>query len=206
MFYWCKPRPKTFFNKEEGDLNLGYVRVSTEEQNEGRQVAALEKYGIEKWYVEKVSGKNLDRPKLREMLDFSREGDTIFVLDWSRVSRSTKDLLALMDTLREKGVHLVSVKENFDTSTPTGRLMLTVMAAINEFERANMLERQREGIALAKRAGTYKGRPAKRFGDIGEAYGDFMARRRSKTEIARGYGISRPTLDRLFREYKESSE
>ncbi len=139
-------------------MKLGYVRVSTVEQNEQRQIEALEKYGIEKWYIEKISGKNLDRPRLQEMLDFAREGDTVYVLDWSRVSRSTKDLLALVDMLREKGVHLVSCKENFDTSAPTGRLMMTIMAAIYEFERINMLERQKEGIEIAKRDGRYKGR------------------------------------------------
>ena len=139
-------------------MKIGYVRVSTVEQNEARQVEALTKHGIERWYIEKISGKNLDRPKLQEMLDFAREGDTVYVLDWSRISRSTKDLLELVDRLGAKGVHLYSLKENFDTSTPHGRMVLTILGAINEFERANMLERQREGIAIAKRKGKYTGR------------------------------------------------
>ncbi len=139
-------------------MKIGYVRVSTVEQNEARQVEALQKHDIERWYIEKISGKNLDRPKLQEMLDFAREGDTVYVLDWSRISRSTKDLLELVDRLGAKGVHLYSLKENFDTSTPHGRMVLTILGAINEFERANMLERQREGVAIAKREGKYKGR------------------------------------------------
>lgn len=129
-------------------MKIAYVRVSTVEQNEARQIEALEKYGIEKWFTEKVSAKDINRPKLKEMLDFAREGDTIYIHDFSRLARSTKDLLEIVETLKAKGINLVSSKENIDTSTPTGKLMLTMIAAINEFERANLLERQREGIAI----------------------------------------------------------
>lgn len=183
-------------------MKIGYVRVSTVEQNEARQVEALTKHGIERWYIEKISGKNLDRPKLQEMLDFAREGDTVYVLDWSRISRSTKDLLELVDRLGAKGVHLRSLKENFDTSTPHGRMVLTILGAINEFERANMLERQREGIAIAKREGKYKGRKKTEIADIAGAYHDWVTRHKSKATIARENGISRPTLDRLLKEYE----
>ena len=131
-------------------MKIAYVRVSTVEQNESRQIEALEKYGIEKWFTEKVSAKDTNRPKLKEMLEFAREGDTIYIHDFSRLARSTKDLLEIVETLKAKGIHLVSNKENIDTSTPTGKLMLTMIAAINEFERSNLLERQREGIAIAK--------------------------------------------------------
>lgn len=96
------------------------------------------------------------------MLEFAREGDTVFIHDFSRIDRSTKDLLAIVEQLNAKGVHLVSYKENIDTSTPTGKLMLTMIGAINEFERMNLLERQREGIALAVQEGKYKG--ARKFG------------------------------------------
>jgi DNA invertase Pin-like site-specific DNA recombinase len=92
------------------------------------------------------------------MLDYVREGDTIYIKDFSRLARSAKDLLAIVEKLRVKSVNLVSLKENFDTNTPTGKLMLTMFGAIYEFERTNLLERQREGIELAKRAGKYKGR------------------------------------------------
>lgn len=183
-------------------MKIGYVRVSTEEQNEARQVEALTAHGIERWYTEKVSGKNLDRPKLQEMLDFAREGDTIYVHDWSRISRSTKDLLELVDRLTAKGVHLQSLKEGFDTSTAHGRMILTILGAINEFERANLLERQREGIAIAKREGKYKGRRKTEVDDIAGAYHDWVTRHKSKATIARELGISRPTLDRLLREYE----
>ena len=128
-------------------MNIGYVRVSTVDQNEARQIEGLQKYGIEKWFTEKVSGKNTNRPQLQAMLEFAREGDTVYVHDFSRLARSTKDLLDIVDTLTEKKIHLVSNKEAIDTSTPQGKLMLTMIAAIYEFERTNMLERQREGIA-----------------------------------------------------------
>lgn len=182
---------------------MAYVRASTEEQNEARQVEALEKYGIDKWYTEKVSGKNLDRPKLRELLEYAREGDTIYVHDWSRLSRSTKDLLELMDDLTARGIQLVSNKEGIDTSTPLGKLMLSVMASINEFERTNMLERQREGIAIAKRDGRYKGRKECEVEDIASVYHDYVTRHKSKATLARENGVSRPTLDKLLKAYEK---
>ena len=139
-------------------MNIAYVRVSSIDQNEARQIESLEKYGIERWYTEKVSGKDANRPKLQEMLEYVRDGDTIHIHDLSRLARSTADLLVIVDLLAKKGVHLVSNKENIDSSTPTGKLMLTMIGAINEFERTNILERTREGIAIAKREGVYKGR------------------------------------------------
>ena len=186
-------------------MNIGYVRVSTVDQNEARQVEALKKYGIEKWYSEKVSGKDLNRPKLQEMLDFVREGDTIYIHDFSRISRSVKDLLSLIDLLEAKKVHLVSLKENLDTSTPAGRLMLTMIGAINEFERANLLERQAEGIAIAKAKGKYKGRKAIEINEAFiEGYNKYLARKLSKSALAKELGISRPTLDKLINEYNNN--
>ena len=186
-------------------MNIGYVRVSTVDQNEARQIEALKKYGIEKWYSEKVSGKDLNRPKLQEMLDFVREGDTIFIHDFSRISRSVKDLLSLIDLIEAKKVHLVSVKENLDTSTPAGRLMLTMIGAINEFERANLLERQAEGIAIAKAKGKYKGRKAIEINEAFiEGYNKYLARKLSKSALAKELGISRPTLDKLINEYNNN--
>ena len=138
-------------------MNIAYVRVSSIDQNEARQIESLEKYGIERWYTEKISGKDANRPKLQEMLEYVREGDTVHIHDLSRLARSTADLLVIVDLLAKKGVHLVSNKENIDSSTPTGKLMLTMIGAINEFERTNILERTREEIAIAKREGVYKG-------------------------------------------------
>lgn len=180
-------------------MNLAYVRVSTVEQNEERQIEALKKFNIEKWFTEKVSGKNMERPKLQEMLDFCREGDTIYIHDFSRLARSTKDLLDIVERLKEKGVHLVSNKENIDSSTPQGKLMLTMIAAIYEFERENMLERQREGIAIAKREGKFKGRKPLELDDFDKYYELYVSRQITKSEMARKLNISRPTLDKMIK-------
>ncbi len=146
-------------DKEETKVqNVAYIRVSTLEQNTESQFEILEPYKIDKYFEEKVSGKNTDRPKLLEMIDYVRNGDTVYVKDFSRLARSTKDLLWIIEKLEEKGVKLISHKENFDTSTPAGKLMVTMLGAIYEFERANLLERQKDGIAVAKKEGKYKGR------------------------------------------------
>ena len=141
-------------------MNIGYVRVSTVEQNEARQVEGLKKHEIEKWFIEKVSAKDTNRPQLEDMIEFAREGDTVYIHSLDRLARSTKDLLSIVEELQAKGIELVSNKENIDTSTATGKLMLTMIGAIAEFERANMLERQKEGIAIAKAEGKFKGRKA----------------------------------------------
>ena len=143
-------------------MKIGYVRVSTLEQNEERQKIELkEKVGVEKIFTDKLSGKDTNRPGLQTMLDFVREGDTLYVSEFSRLARSTKDLLDIVTKLKEKKVELISLKENFDTNTPAGELAMTLFAAIATFERKIMLERQREGIALAKAKGKYKGRNQK---------------------------------------------
>lgn len=182
--------------------NVAYVRVSTVEQNEGRQIEALKKHGIEKWFTEKVSGKDMNRPELQKMLEYVREGDTVYIHDFSRLARSTKDLLEIVECLQAKGVHLVSNKENLDTGTPTGKLMLTMIAAINEFERQNLLERQKEGIALAKEAGRFKGAQVKRIDDktFTAAYERYQRREITKKELAAELKISRPTLDKLIKD------
>lgn len=139
-------------------MKYGYVRVSTVQQHEDRQMATMQKHEIpgENIFMEKVSGKNMNRPELKKLLSILQEGDTLIIHDFSRLSRSTSDLLSIVEDLNRKNVTLISNKENLDTSTPTGKLMLTMIAAINEFERNSLLERQAEGIAIAKASGKYK--------------------------------------------------
>ena len=184
--------------------NIAYVRVSTTDQNEARQNEALNKYNIDKWYVEKITGKDTNRPKLIEMLDFIREDDTVYVEEFSRLGRSTQDLLDIVQHIENKGAKFISIKENFDTKTPTGRLQMTMMAAIAEFERSMILERQREGIAIAKKEGKYKGRKKIKRTDIDIHYDRYVSRKASKTQIANELGISRNTLTRLFNEYEKT--
>ena len=181
---------------------VGYVRVSTVEQNEGRQLVTMDKYSVEKLFIEKVSGKDTKRPQLQAMIDFIRDCDTIVIHDFSRLARSTKDLLELVELFNSKGVKLISNKENIDSSTPTGRLMLTMVGAINEFERANLLERQREGIALAKKEGKYKGRKEVKVDNFGYHYNRYLTRQVNKSQLAKELSVSRPTLDKLINEFK----
>lgn len=186
--------------------NIAYVRVSSADQNEQRQIEALEKHNIDKWFIEKVSGKDTNRPRLQDMLDYIREDDTVYIHDFSRLARSTKDLLEIVELFNKKNVHLVSNKENLDTSTPTGKLMLTMIAAINEFERQNLLERQREGIEIAKKAGKYKGGQVKKIDDelFNVTYERYKSRQISKVQFAKKLQISRPTLDKLLKEKMET--
>ncbi len=184
-------------------MQIAYIRVSSIDQNEQRQIEAMQRYNIEKWFIEKVSGKDTNRPKLKEMLDFAREGDTIHIHDFSRLARSTKDLLDIVELLNSKGITLISNKENIDSSTPTGKLMLTMIGAINEFERTNLLERQREGIIIAKRNGKYKGRKAVSIPDFDKHYRRYISREISKSELAKELNISRPTLDKLIKDYQQ---
>lgn len=189
-----------------GGKNIAYVRVSTAEQNETRQKEALKKYDIDKWFIEKASGKDTNRPRLQEMLEYIREDDTVYVEEFSRLGRSTADLLNTVQQIEDVGAKFVSLKENFDTKTPTGKLQMTMIAAIAEFERSMILERQREGIAIAKREGKYKGRKAVSVPNIGTYYDKYMRRKGTKVSIAHELGISRTTLDKLFREYERSSD
>lgn len=139
-------------------MKVAYIRVSTEEQNCDRQSVAMESLGIEKVFIEKISGKNLNRPQLKAMLDYVREGDTLYVESYSRLARSTADLLSIIEKLKEKGVSFVSLKEQIDTSTPQGEFMMIVFSGLSQFERQCLLQRQKEGIECAKAAGKYKGR------------------------------------------------
>lgn len=184
-------------------MHVGYVRVSTIEQNEARQLEAMKQYPIERMFIEKASAKDTNRPRLQELLDYVRDGDVLHVHDFSRLARSTKDLLAIVELLNAKGVHLVSNKENIDTSTPTGRLMLTMIAAIAQFERDNLLERQREGINIAVQNGKYKGRKRVTVPDFAQHYARYIRREVTKSALAKELGISRPTLDRLIDEQRK---
>lgn len=139
-------------------MRVGYVRCSTIEQNEARQLKMMEEQKVEKLFIDKASGKNTDRKAFKEMMAFVRAGDIVVVESISLIARNTRDLLSIVSELTEKQVEFVSLKESIDTTTPQGRFMLTVFGALAELERENILERQREGIAIAKDEGKYKGR------------------------------------------------
>lgn len=139
-------------------MKIGYIRVSTQEQNTIRQEVMMQSLGVDELYIDRASGKNAQRPELQKMMDYVRRGDTVIVESISRFARNTRDLLELVEQLTTKGVEFVSQKELIDTTTPTGKFMLTIFGAVAELEREYILQRQREGIAIAKANGIYKGR------------------------------------------------
>ena len=146
-------------------MTYGYIRVSSADQNENRQLDAMHSLGIsaDRIYKEKQSGKNTtNRLQLQTLMAAVKAGDSVTVESISRFARNTKDLLDLVEQLAAKGVEFVSLKENIDTTTPTGKFMLTIFGAVAELERGYILQRQAEGIASAKARGKHLGRPAKR--------------------------------------------
>ena len=139
-------------------MKIGYIRISSADQNTARQEVLMQELGVNQIFIDRTSGKNIDRPELKHMMTFVRQGDTVIVESISRFARNTRDLLDLVDQLTRKGVEFVSKKEAIDTTTPTGKFMLTVFGAVAELEREYTLQRQAEGIAIAKAQGIYKGR------------------------------------------------
>lgn len=183
-------------------MKVFYIRCSTEEQNEARQIASAEEVKADKLFIDKASGKNADRKFLKEMMAYVREGDIVYCSDISRIARNTKDLLNIVDELNSKGVYFVSLKENIDTSTPQGKFMLTVFGAMAELERESILQRQKEGIAQAKKQGKYKGRKRieiddKEFAEMVERWkqGQITA-----SSIYKHFGISSQTFYRRVNE------
>ena len=188
-------------------MRVGYIRVSTVEQHEDRQVKDLtENAKVSKVFMDKLSGKDTNRPQLNAMIDYVREGDTVVVSEYSRLARSTKDLLNIIDTLENKGVTVISMKEKLDTSTPDGEFMLTVLAGVATLERKLMLQRQREGIAIAKANGKYKGRQSKQKPDDWESLkAMYMSRQITVSDIAKHCDVSRPIVYKWLKETPEGT-
>ena len=181
-------------------MKIGYVRVSTEGQNTQRQEVLMEGLGVEQIYIDKASGKNMERPQLQEMLRFARKGDVIIVESISRFARNTKDLLELLERLEQKGVAFISKKETIDTSTPTGRFMLTVFAAVAELEREYILQRQKEGIAIARQQGKYKGRPPIPREQLQTVLEEYRAGKISAKQAIGKMGIGKSSFYRILKE------
>mgnify|MGYP001028165466 CR=1 FL=1 len=183
---------------------IAYVRVSTAEQNEERQVETLKKYGISRWYIDKASGKNTARAELQKLREYVREGDVVYVVDWSRLSRSVEDLLNLINEFNSKSVKLISLKENFDTSTSMGKLMITVIGGIYEFQRAYILEAQAEGIEIAKQEGKYKGRRPVEISNLSLICDHWVKGEITGTQAAELMNVCRTTAYKKLRQYQES--
>ena len=184
---------------------VGYARISTITQNEDRQIEALTNAGCEKIYLDKLSGKDTNRPQLKEMFTFIREGDTVLVTEFSRFSRSTKDLLDLVEKLQAKKVDFRSLKENVDTTTSSGKLVLTIFAALSEFERSIIRERAAEGIAIAKAKGKKLGRREIQVDDdkLISLYNQWKDGEILQKKIMKDFKMSRTTLHKHISRLKK---
>lgn len=188
-------------------MNIGYIRTSKTDKSEKHQMETLSKFGIEKWFRDLMLEKDDERVGYKSLIDFAREGDTIYICDFSRIARSMTELLSVIGILEEKKIHIVSVKEDVDTSVSVGVAKLSMINSIAEFERTNLLEKQKEGIAAAKKEGKYMGRqPAKVNKEMfDEAYSEYMSRQLTKAQFADKVGITRPTLDKFIKAYETNS-
>lgn len=195
------PLPLFFAMEGEMLMKIGYIRVSTVEQNTIRQETLMEALGVDEIYMDKVSGKNTNRPELQKMLHYVRKGDTVIVESISRFARNTKDLLELVEQLTAKEVEFISQKESIDTSTPAGKFMLTIFAAVAELEREYILRRQREGIAEAKKQGKYHGRKAKIHSDAEKVMKRWREKEITATAAMQLLGVSKTTFYRMVRKF-----
>lgn len=179
---------------------IGYARVSTEQQELDRQIDALNKYGVDEMYTEKITGTKANRPELDKVKMIARKGDTVVIESLSRLGRSSKDLLILIDEWEKQGVKLVSLKENVDTSTPTGKLLTTVLSAICQFERDITVQRTQEGLKAARARGRKGGRPKVDSKALERALKLYDAQTHSVKEITEISGISSATLYRAIQQ------
>jgi DNA invertase Pin-like site-specific DNA recombinase len=177
---------------------FGYCRVSTEQQHLDRQLDILKHYNCDEILTEKITGTKKDRPQLNRLRDKARTGDTIIIESFSRLGRSTKDLIELVDEFNNKGIKIISHKENFDTTTPQGKLMLTVFQAFSQFERDLIVERTKEGLKSARARGRQGGRPKVNEKAIEKAIKLYDSQSHSIKEIADLTGVSAPTLYRYL--------
>jgi DNA invertase Pin-like site-specific DNA recombinase len=178
---------------------IGYIRVSTVDQNTERQLDGIK---LDKTFLDKASGKDTKRPQLELMMSFVRSGDTLIVHSMDRLARDQNDLHRIVQTLTGKGVRIEFIKEHLTFTgddSPISKLMLSVMGAVHEFERALIKERQLEGIALAKKRGAFKGRKKSLSkGEVAELR-QRITRGMSKAQAAREFGMSRETLYKYLR-------
>ena len=186
---------------------IGYARVSTQEQKLDRQIDALQARGCERIYQEKITGTKADRPEYQKMLDALRPGDTLVIDSFSRLSRSTKDLLDVVERLNNLGVNIVSLKEQLDTTTATGRMMLTMLSALSQFERDLIAERTADGLKAARARGRMGGRPKAGSEKVkAQAIAMYKAIALTNGEIAEKCGVSIATLNRWIREHKDAEQ
>ena len=177
----------------------GYARVSTADQNLDRQTDALKKYGIDKLFCEKMSGTKKNRPELDLMIQIVQPGDTIVIESLSRLGRSVKNLAELVENFNKNNIHLISLKETIDTTSPTGKLLFTILSSLAQFERDCLAERTREGLSAARARGRLGGRPKSDEKALQKAIALYKSKAYSVTEVTDLTGISKSTLYRALK-------
>lgn len=208
IFWNCKIKYSLLDRKRQvkkmGE-RIGYVRVSTTEQNTARQEEMMKEWNVDRIFKEKISGKDTERKELKKLMEYVRSGDVVIVESYSRFARSTKDLLQLLEELQKKEVSFISQKEQINTTIPQGKFMLTVFAGLAEFERESILQRQKEGIAIAKAEGKM-GRPKKEIKEFESILMQVNQKKITVKEVCERYGISRSKWQSMMKEYKERKE
>ncbi len=179
---------------------IGYARVSTREQKLDLQLDALKQHGVERIFSEKLSGTKSDRPELLEMMKYVRSGDTVVVWKLDRIGRSMRDLINIVGEFEQRGIHFVSLKENIDTSSATGKLIFNIFASLAEFERDIISERTRAGIEAARTRGHKPGRKFTDADKISLALKMYDSKQYNIPEILKAAGISKTTLYRYIQQ------
>ncbi|XZM35056.1 recombinase family protein (plasmid) [Clostridium perfringens] len=187
-------------------MKFGYARVSTIDQNLEIQINAIEEYGVDKIFSDKVTGKNMYRKDFMKLLDQLRAGDTLIVYSLSRLGRKTKDLIELIETLNNNSITLISLKENIDTNSPIGRAMIGMISIFSELERELIAERVREGVKNARARGRLGGRPRLNSDSVKEAITLYRTNQYSINEIIKKTGVSKTTLYRRLNEFEDEND
>lgn len=181
--------------------NFGYVRISPADIMDEAQIQLLEKYGIDEWYNEIVGVKG-EHELIHKILETIQEGDTLYIRDFTSLAKNSEVLLEIVEDLENKNAHIVSIEDGFDSSTDEGRIMLNMLKVLVDFHKRVGYEQQREGIAQARAEGKYKGRVRIQIPNFEKYYKRYREKKATKSAIAKMLGISRPTLDRLIKEYE----
>ena len=187
-------------------MNLGYARVSTDDQATAAQLDALRVAGCKRVFEERASGGRWDRPELHRMLDQLRQGDVVIVWKLDRLSRSLKDLLSIMEKIDAAGAGFRSLTEAIDTTTPAGRMMMQIVGVFAEFEREMIRERTRAGLERARKKGRHPGRKPKLSDEQRQEIRDMVrSGKRTEAETARLFGVHRSTISRVMREASDAA-
>lgn len=187
-------------------MKFGYVRVSSRTQNPDLQVDALREFGVDKIFIDKMSGRSMDRPQFSEMMKYLRRGDTVVVWKLDRLGRTTKGLIELFDEFEKTGIEFVSLTEQIDTTTPMGKFIVTILAGFVQMEVDLNRERCLAGAASARARGLQGGRPKKDPEAVRMAITLYESKKYTFKEIQERTGVSKGTLYKYLREQRETAE